>query len=183
MLQYGKHQQQQQQHLNFTTIYAIKLSIPLIFCTAIISLIYLLNAHIQLNIYNYLPKLSYMFQRIPHHPQGELLSLAQNYMFIVMLLHWLQKAKYCSNNCNKHCKTHIWFILCFNQCNNITISRLFWASDKSSPWGWCSIWYDIISYHIRYGMIRYDIYMMIWYDTIRYDIWYVNCNWVATRWQ
>ena len=26
-----------------------------------------------------------------------------------------------------------------NQCNNIAISRQFWASDKSSPLGWCSM--------------------------------------------
>jgi hypothetical protein len=37
---------------------------------------------------------------------------------------------------------------------------------------WCDIWY----------MIWYDViwYGMIWYDI--YDI-FVNCNWVATRWQ
>jgi hypothetical protein len=68
------------------------------------------------------------------------------------------------------------------------------------------IWYDMIWYMIWY-MIRYDIWT-IWYDAIYdiwydiydmiYDIWYdmiwymirydiydifVNCNWVATRWQ
>jgi len=35
-------------------------------------------------------------------------------------------------------------------------------------------------------MIGYDIYDIIWYDVILYDIWhdiFVNCNWVATRWQ
>jgi len=97
MFQYVNQQQQQQQHLHSTLI---KLPIPCIFCTAIISLIYQLNAHIQLNIYYYyLSKLSYMFQHILHHPQGELLSLAHNYLLIVMLLHWLQIAKYCSNNC------------------------------------------------------------------------------------
>jgi hypothetical protein len=40
--------------------------------------------------YYYLSNLSYMFWRIPHHPQGELSSLAQNYLPIVMLLHQLQ---------------------------------------------------------------------------------------------
>jgi hypothetical protein len=48
----------------------------------------------------------------------------------------------------------------------------------------CDIWYDMICY----DTIRYD---MLWYDMIWYMIWYVmiwcyifvNCNWVATRWQ
>jgi len=60
-------------------------------------------------------------------------------------------------------------------------------------------WYDVIRYDIiRYvmiydmlwhDMIWYDMiwYDMIWYDMIWYDmIWYdtfVNCNWVASRWQ
>jgi hypothetical protein len=43
-----------------------------------------------------------------------------------------------------------------------------------------TIWYDMmIWYDIWYDMmIRYDIR----YDTIWYDI-FLNCNWVATRWQ
>ena len=50
------------------------------------------------------------------------------------------------------------------------------------------IWYDMIWYDmIWYDMIWYDMiwYDMIWYDMIydiRYDI-FINCNWVATRWQ
>ena len=44
------------------------------------------------------------------------------------------------------------------------------------------IWYNVIYDTIRYDMIRYDkIRYMIWY-MILYDI-FVNCNWVATRWQ
>ena len=47
------------------------------------------------------------------------------------------------------------------------------------------IWYDMIWYDmIWYDMIWYDMiwYDMIWYDMIWYDI-FVNCKWVATRWQ
>jgi hypothetical protein len=53
--------------------------------------------------------------------------------------------------------------------------------------GYDKIWYAMLWW---YGMV-YDICDMIWYvmmiyDMIWYDIWYdifVNCNWVATRWQ
>ena len=38
----------------------------------------------------YLSNLDHMFRRKLHHPQGEILSLAQNYLLIVMSLHWLQ---------------------------------------------------------------------------------------------
>jgi len=31
-----------------------------------------------------------MFRRKQHHPQEEFLSLVQNYLLIVKLLHWLQ---------------------------------------------------------------------------------------------
>ena len=46
-----------------------------------------------------------MFRHILHHPQGELLSPAQNYVLIVMLLQWLQNIRYincgfCNVTCN-----------------------------------------------------------------------------------
>jgi len=61
---------------------------------------------------------------------------------------------------------------------------------------WYDIWYDMLWYDIydiwydmTYDMICYDmiymIYDMIWH-MIWYMIWYdifVNCSWVATRWQ
>ena len=53
---------------------------------------------------------------------------------------------------------------------------------------WYDTWYDKIWHDMIYmiwydtiDMIRYDICMM--YDMIRYDIYFVNCNWVDTRWQ
>ena len=46
------------------------------------------------------------------------------------------------------------------------------------------IWYDMLWYDMTWhGMTWHD---MIWYDMIRYDMIYdifVNCSWVATRWQ
>ena len=58
---------------------------------------------------------------------------------------------------------------------------------------WCdtryTIWYNMIYdtiYDIRYDTIYDMIWYMIRYDMIWYMIWYdtfVNCNWVATRWQ
>jgi hypothetical protein len=48
----------------------VKLAIPRIFCIAIISLIYQINAHKQLDIHYYLSDLPYMFQRIMHHPHN-----------------------------------------------------------------------------------------------------------------
>ena len=63
---------------------------------AIISLMYQLQArthkhtHTQLNTYILLFIISLLHViRILHHPHGEILSLAQNYPLIVMLLHWL----------------------------------------------------------------------------------------------
>jgi hypothetical protein len=50
----------------------------MLFGTAIVYLTYQLNAHIQLDAHYYLSDPSYMFWRILHHPQGELLSLSQN---------------------------------------------------------------------------------------------------------
>ena len=44
-------------------------------------------------IYYYLANLSYMFRQKLQHPQEELLSLAQNYLLTVMLLHWLQSIR------------------------------------------------------------------------------------------
>jgi hypothetical protein len=47
---------------------------------------------------------------------------------------------------------------------------------------WCdAIWCDIIWYDMIWYDMLYDMIYMIWYD-IWYDI-FVNCNWVATRWQ
>jgi hypothetical protein len=40
----------------------------------------------------YLSNLSYMFRRIMHHPQGALLSFAENYLLILML-RWLQSVR------------------------------------------------------------------------------------------
>jgi hypothetical protein len=60
-----------------------------------------------------------MFRRILHHPQGELLSLAQNYLLIVML-HWLQSIRYIMGRFYN--VVYDYLMIC-NQCNNITISR------------------------------------------------------------
>jgi hypothetical protein len=64
--------------------------------TVIISLIYRPHAHTQLNTYIYIYILLLLFiksllrvTRILHRPHGELLSLAQNHLLNVMLLHWL----------------------------------------------------------------------------------------------
>jgi len=48
------------------------------------------NTHTHLNTYILLfIKYLLYITRILHHPHGELISLAQNYLVNVMLLHWL----------------------------------------------------------------------------------------------
>lgn len=103
---------------------------------AIISSIYHLTHTIHLNIYIFhLSNLTYTFWRTLHHPQGELLLLALNYLLIVMLLQWLHNIIYIK-----------WYMIYRMLCkpyNNITISRQFWASNKSSLWGWCGAHWNI----------------------------------------
>jgi hypothetical protein len=55
-------------------------------------------------IFLYLSNPSYIFQRILHRPQGEFLSTAQNYVLILMLLHWLQ---------NTRCVSYVGFTMVF----------------------------------------------------------------------
>ena len=50
--------------------------------------------YLYIYYYYYLSDISCMFWHILYHPQGELLSLAQNCLLIVMLLHQLQSIKY-----------------------------------------------------------------------------------------
>ena len=40
-----------------------------------------------------------MFRRILNHPQGEFLSLAENYVLSLMLLHWSQSMIYIYHMC------------------------------------------------------------------------------------
>jgi hypothetical protein len=47
---------------------------------------------------------------------------------------------------------------------------------------WYDTWYDMVWYMIWHGVVWYMIWYGMRYD-IRYMIWYINCDWVDTRWQ
>jgi len=70
------------------------------------SLIYQLNAHLQLNIYiyYYVSDLSYTFGCILYHPQGDLLSLSQNSLLIE-----------CCTLVTKYKIYHMWILQCYLQ--------------------------------------------------------------------
>ena len=118
MIQYVN---QQQQHLNFTTLYTCKASHSTNFYTAITPLTYQLNAHIQLNIF-------YYYQNSPTCFCAYCTILRKNscHLLTTSCLLWCCYIGYIKPNLvlitvNKHCKTHIWYILCF--VTNVTISQ------------------------------------------------------------
>ena len=71
----------------------------------------------------YLSNISYMFQCVPHHPQGELLLLAQNLSAYCNVVTFITKHKI-YHMIYIYALYMIYLMLC-NTCNNNTISRQF----------------------------------------------------------